>query len=123
LKLLGSYSSIFIIFYKLESFNSLAKDFNFLSKKLFLEILQANQKQQFNPFYLPHRHLQIFNQNEFFRGISLPVPPTLETLESKMPARTLQNPYAIDFLKVKFTEVSHAMSKLTFVSPSLSEMS
>lgn len=48
------------------------------------------------------RHLQIFNQNEFFRGISLPVPPTLETLESKMPSRILQNPYAIDFLKVNF---------------------
>ncbi|CAO1300513.1 unnamed protein product [Diamesa hyperborea] len=45
------------------------------------------------------KHLQIFNQNEFFRGISLPVPPTLETLESKMPARTLQNPFAIDFMK------------------------
>lgn len=50
------------------------------------------------------RHLQIFNQNEFFRGISLPVPPTLETLESKMPARILQNPYAIDFLKVTFSK-------------------
>jgi hypothetical protein len=47
------------------------------------------------------RHLQIFNQNEFFRGISLPVPPTLETLEAKMPQRILQNPFAIDFLKVK----------------------
>ena len=45
------------------------------------------------------KHLQIFNQNEFFRGISLPVPPTLETLESKMPPRILQNPFAIDFLK------------------------
>lgn len=45
------------------------------------------------------RHLQIFSQNEFFRGISLPVPPTLETLESKMPQRVLSNPYVIDFLK------------------------
>ncbi|KAL7048937.1 hypothetical protein ACKWTF_003539 [Chironomus riparius] len=45
------------------------------------------------------KHLQIFSQNEFFRGISLPVPPTLEPLETKMPQRTLQNPYAIDFLK------------------------
>jgi cyclin-dependent kinase-like len=46
------------------------------------------------------RHLQIFSQNEFFRGITLPVPPTIETLESKMPPRVLQNPFAIDFLKV-----------------------
>lgn len=45
--------------------------------------------------------MQIFSQNEFFRGISLPVAPTLEPLESKMPPKTLQNPYAIDFLKVK----------------------
>lgn len=48
------------------------------------------------------RHLQIFSQNEFFRGITLPVPPTIETLESKMPPRILQNPFAIDFLKVTF---------------------
>lgn len=61
---------------------------------IFVRKLKIYQK---NFFF---RHLQIFNQNEFFRGISLPVPPTLETLESKMPARILQNPYAIDFLKV-----------------------
>ncbi len=36
----------------------------------------------------------------FFQGISLPVPPTLEPLETKMPQRVLSNPYVIDFLKV-----------------------
>uniref|UniRef100_A0A8D8H2M1 cyclin-dependent kinase n=2 Tax=Culex pipiens TaxID=7175 RepID=A0A8D8H2M1_CULPI len=46
------------------------------------------------------RHLAIFNQNEFFKGITLPVPPTLEPLETKMPSRTLANPMMMDFLKV-----------------------
>ena len=46
------------------------------------------------------RHLQIFSQNEFFKGITLPVPPTLEPLETKMPPRSLQNPLMMDFLKV-----------------------
>ncbi|XP_021707948.1 cyclin-dependent kinase-like 4 isoform X2 [Aedes aegypti] len=45
------------------------------------------------------RHLAIFNQNEFFKGITLPVPPTLEPLETKMPQRTLSNPMMMDFLK------------------------
>ncbi|XP_062539033.1 cyclin-dependent kinase-like 1 isoform X1 [Armigeres subalbatus] len=45
------------------------------------------------------RHLAIFNQNEFFKGITLPVPPTLEPLENKMPQRTLSNPMMMDFLK------------------------
>ncbi|XP_030381189.1 cyclin-dependent kinase-like 1 isoform X1 [Scaptodrosophila lebanonensis] len=45
------------------------------------------------------RHIQIFGQNEYFKGITLPVPPTLEPLEDKMPAKALQNPLTIDFLK------------------------
>ncbi|XP_018794397.1 PREDICTED: cyclin-dependent kinase-like 1 isoform X2 [Bactrocera latifrons] len=45
------------------------------------------------------RHIQIFSQNEYFKGITLPVPPTLEPLEDKMPAKSLQNPLTIDFLK------------------------
>ncbi|XP_061394215.1 cyclin-dependent kinase-like 1 isoform X1 [Musca vetustissima] len=45
------------------------------------------------------RHIQIFAQNEYFKGITLPVPPNLETLEEKMPAKALQNPLTIDFLK------------------------
>uniref|UniRef100_T1GBQ5 Protein kinase domain-containing protein n=1 Tax=Megaselia scalaris TaxID=36166 RepID=T1GBQ5_MEGSC len=45
------------------------------------------------------RHIQIFGQNEYFKGITLPVPPTLEPLEDKMPAKSLQNPLTIDFLK------------------------
>lgn len=35
------------------------------------------------------------------QGITLPVPPNLETLEEKMPAKSLQNPLTIDFLKVR----------------------
>lgn len=34
------------------------------------------------------------------QGITLPVPPNLEPLEEKMPAKSLQNPLTIDFLKV-----------------------
>ncbi|XP_037881959.1 cyclin-dependent kinase-like 1 [Glossina fuscipes] len=45
------------------------------------------------------RHVQIFGQNEYFKGITLPVPPTLESLEEKMPAKALQNPLTTDFLK------------------------
>ncbi|XP_034668772.1 cyclin-dependent kinase-like 1 isoform X2 [Drosophila subobscura] len=45
------------------------------------------------------RHIQIFGQNEYFKGITLPVPPTLEPLEDKMPPKSLQNPLTIDFLK------------------------
>lgn len=45
------------------------------------------------------RHIQIFGQNEYFKGITLPVPPTLEPLEDKMPAKSQQNPLTIDFLK------------------------
>lgn len=45
------------------------------------------------------RHIQIFGQNEYFKGITLPVPPNLEPLEDKMPPKSLQNPLTIDFLK------------------------
>ncbi|XP_075149579.1 cyclin-dependent kinase-like 1 isoform X4 [Haematobia irritans] len=45
------------------------------------------------------RHIQIFGQNEYFKGITLPVPPNLESLEEKMPVKALQNPLTIDFLK------------------------
>ncbi|XP_055923818.1 cyclin-dependent kinase-like 1 isoform X1 [Eupeodes corollae] len=45
------------------------------------------------------RHIQIFGQNEYFKGITLPVPPTLEPLEDKMPSKALHNPLTIDFLR------------------------
>uniref|UniRef100_A0A1B0A3T7 cyclin-dependent kinase n=1 Tax=Glossina pallidipes TaxID=7398 RepID=A0A1B0A3T7_GLOPL len=51
------------------------------------------------------RHVQIFGQNEYFKGITLPVPPTLESLEEKMPAKALQNPLTIDFLKTSNTSL------------------
>ncbi|KAJ6638869.1 Cyclin-dependent kinase-like 1 [Pseudolycoriella hygida] len=45
------------------------------------------------------RHLTIFNQNEYFRGVTLPVPATIEPLESKLPDKVLQNLATTDFLK------------------------
>uniref|UniRef100_A0A1B0ANU1 cyclin-dependent kinase n=1 Tax=Glossina palpalis gambiensis TaxID=67801 RepID=A0A1B0ANU1_9MUSC len=51
------------------------------------------------------RHVQIFGQNEYFKGITLPVPPTLESLEEKMPAKALQNPLTTDFLKTSNTSL------------------
>lgn len=35
-----------------------------------------------------------------WQGISLPVPPVLESLEIKMPAKVLKYPPMMDFLKV-----------------------
>lgn len=49
-------------------------------------------------------HISIFTFYLFcfwnIQGITLPVPPNLEPLEEKMPAKSLQNPLTIDFLKV-----------------------
>ncbi|KAK7083901.1 Cyclin-dependent kinase-like 1 [Halocaridina rubra] len=44
---------------------------------------------------LPH-HMQIFKNNEFFRGMSIPEPDTMETLDAKMPKNI---PDCLDFLK------------------------
>lgn len=40
------------------------------------------------------------------KGITLPVPPSLETLEEKMPSKALQNPLTMDFLKVNTSEAN-----------------
>lgn len=50
------------------------------------------------PGDLTPRHMQIFKANEFFAGVSLPTPTTLEPLEAKLPKQ--QNPHVLDFLKV-----------------------
>lgn len=38
--------------------------------------------------------------NTFFQGISLPVPPVIEGLESKFPSRVLKYPEMLDFARV-----------------------
>lgn len=38
--------------------------------------------------------------NEFFKGITLPQPDTLEPLEIKIPIESQKNPAVLDFLKV-----------------------
>lgn len=44
--------------------------------------------------------MHIFKMNEFFRGMSLPQPETIEPLEKKLPKQTLSIPHLLDFLKV-----------------------
>ncbi|KAK6621531.1 Cyclin-dependent kinase-like 1 [Polyplax serrata] len=43
------------------------------------------------------RHMQIFKANEFFVGVTLPVPHKYEPLEEKLPKQ--QNQHTVDFLK------------------------
>lgn len=45
------------------------------------------------------RHLQIFGQNEYFRGVQLPVPVAFEPLEAKVPAKCMHDPDVLDFLR------------------------
>jgi len=45
---------------------------------------------------LIHRHMQIFRTNEFFAGVTLPMPDNREPLESKMPRFLSKD--ALDFL-------------------------
>lgn len=45
--------------------------------------------------------MQVFKANEFFAGVTLPTPHTLEPLEDKLPRQ--QNPHVLDFLKVSLT--------------------
>lgn len=56
-------------------------------------------------FEIAEHHTLIYpNQQCFFfflQGITLPVPPVLETLEHKMPSRVLKTPAVMDFLKVE----------------------
>lgn len=44
--------------------------------------------------------MHIFKMNEFFRGISLPQPETIEPLDKKIPKQALSIPHLLDFLKV-----------------------
>lgn len=44
--------------------------------------------------------MHIFKMNEFFRGISLPQPETIEPLEKKISKQALSVPNLLDFLKV-----------------------
>ena len=45
------------------------------------------------------RHMQIFKSNEFFCGLSIPDPGSIEPLERKMP-REIAGPEGVDFFKV-----------------------
>lgn len=45
---------------------------------------------------LIHRHMQIFRTNEFFAGVTLPMPEVRDPLESKMPKNSSKE--ALDFL-------------------------
>ncbi|XP_065212940.1 cyclin-dependent kinase-like 1 isoform X3 [Planococcus citri] len=45
------------------------------------------------------RHVHIFKMNEFFKGITLPQPDTVESLESKIPKEVQKDPRILDFLK------------------------
>ena len=45
------------------------------------------------------RHMQIFKQNEFFCGLSIPDPGTIEPIERKLPVE-LAGQEGIDFMKV-----------------------
>ncbi len=46
-------------------------------------------------------YLQIFKSNEFFCGLTIPDPGTIEPLEKKIP-KDLVGQDGIDFLKVQF---------------------
>ena len=45
------------------------------------------------------RHMQIFKSNEFFCGLSIPDPGTIEPVEKKLP-RDLAGAEGVDFMKV-----------------------
>lgn len=47
---------------------------------------------------LSPRHMQVFRANEFFRGVTLPQPDSIEPLENRLPKQC--GAAAIDFLKV-----------------------
>lgn len=46
------------------------------------------------------RHMHIFKTNEFFAGITLPKPETMEPLQDKIPKIVQTDPNVFDFLLV-----------------------
>lgn len=44
--------------------------------------------------------MHIFRTNEFFNGITLPQPETMEPLETKLPRQAIADEAVLDFLKV-----------------------
>lgn len=46
------------------------------------------------------RNVRYFNEMIFSKGISLPVPPVIDGLESKFPSRVLKHPEMLDFARV-----------------------
>lgn len=51
--------------------------------------------------------MHIFKMNEFFRGISLPQPEMIESLEKKLPKQALSIPNLLDFLKVIVFKINY----------------
>ncbi|XP_054259607.1 cyclin-dependent kinase-like 4 isoform X2 [Macrosteles quadrilineatus] len=47
---------------------------------------------------LTPRHMHLFKTNEFFAGISLPQPDSIEPLHEKLPKHSLTDPNILDFL-------------------------
>ncbi len=58
------------------------------------------------------RHMQIFKSNEFFCGLSIPDPGTVEPLDRKIP-REIAGPEGVDFFKVSTKENIFFCSSLT----------
>jgi len=56
--------------------------------------------------------MHIFKMNEFFRGMSLPQPETIEPREKKLPKQTLSIPHLLDFLKVTIFKCTYLIFKV-----------
>ena len=57
------------------------------------------------------RHMQIFKSNEFFCGLSIPDPGTIEPVEKKLP-RSLAGEEGVDFMKVNIFQTCPIWSRL-----------
>ena len=60
------------------------------------------------------RHMQIFKSNEFFCGLSIPDPGTIEPVEKKLP-RDLAGAEGVDFMKVVMVFIKSHGSFLDFL--------
>lgn len=58
------------------------------------------------------RHMQIFKSNEFFCGLSIPDPGTIENIDKKLP-KDLAGPDGVDFMKV--SQMIKIVGKLYFL--------
>lgn len=63
------------------------------------------------------RHMQVFRANEFFRGVTLPQPDSVEPLENRLPKHA--GAAAIDFLKVLLRVVSPTSRQIRWARDSV----